>query len=64
MKKSKDQKSFKPVFNLYDENACDAIKKYLGDFIVEMQKSAGIEPGTCPVPKVRCEKFGIFGALS
>ncbi|KAK9877325.1 hypothetical protein WA026_017722 [Henosepilachna vigintioctopunctata] len=32
------------------ETWCNVLHNYLGDFGYDMQKSAGISPGTCPLP--------------
>ncbi|XP_008198252.1 uncharacterized protein LOC103314317 [Tribolium castaneum] len=32
------------------ENLCDAVNKYMGEFMHDIQEAAGLERGKCPVP--------------
>ncbi|KAJ3643052.1 hypothetical protein Zmor_025790 [Zophobas morio] len=33
-----------------NENLCDAVNKYMGEFMHDLQEKAGLERGACPVP--------------
>ena len=35
-----------------NENLCDAVNKYMGEFMHDLQEKAGLERGACPVPAV------------
>lgn len=52
LKKTRDDPEFTPIFTFYEEDACTAIQKYLGDMVEDMEKAAGMDPGKCPIPKV------------
>lgn len=52
IKKTKDLADFSPLVNFYEEDTCAALKKYLGDFFIDLEKASGIEGGKCPIDKV------------
>ncbi|GJQ84615.1 hypothetical protein Trydic_g10225 [Trypoxylus dichotomus] len=49
MKQTKDEPTQTPLVSLYEEDACVALEKYIGQLMVPMQKAAGMEPGKCPI---------------
>ncbi|KAK9732015.1 hypothetical protein QE152_g13175 [Popillia japonica] len=51
IKKTRDAAEFAPLISFEEPDTCAAIQKYLGDFFNELEKSAGIESGKCPIEK-------------
>ncbi|KAF2893515.1 hypothetical protein ILUMI_12661, partial [Ignelater luminosus] len=44
-------KDYVYVFTVRENKACDAIHKYLGEFLYTIERGVGIIPRTCPIPK-------------
>nr|XP_022909497.1 uncharacterized protein LOC111420684 [Onthophagus taurus] len=49
--KQSQKDEYARLVSLYDEDTCEALKKFVGPFFHDMQKASGVNPGTCPVPK-------------
>ncbi|KAF2899436.1 hypothetical protein ILUMI_06745 [Ignelater luminosus] len=43
--------SYKHIFSFVERNLCVAIHKYMGEFVYEIERSAQLIPGRCPIPK-------------
>ncbi|KAF2889860.1 hypothetical protein ILUMI_16313 [Ignelater luminosus] len=41
------------LFSFVEKDVCKAIHKYLGEFSYEIERSAGLVPGLCPIPQGR-----------
>ncbi|CAH1374836.1 unnamed protein product [Tenebrio molitor] len=46
---SKENGKYEHLITL-KEGLCDAVNKYMGDFMHDIQEAAGLERGVCPVP--------------
>ncbi|KAF2897823.1 hypothetical protein ILUMI_08353, partial [Ignelater luminosus] len=43
------------LFDINEKKSCDALHKYMGEFIYEFERNDGLIPGMCPIPKIEVE---------
>ncbi|KAF2894455.1 hypothetical protein ILUMI_11717 [Ignelater luminosus] len=44
-------KNYVYLFTIRENKACDALHKYLGEFVYAIERAMGLIPRTCPIPK-------------
>ncbi|KAF2899007.1 hypothetical protein ILUMI_07168, partial [Ignelater luminosus] len=45
-------KDYVYLFSVRENKACDAMHKYLGEFIYTVERAVGLIPRACPIPKI------------
>ncbi|KAF2892333.1 hypothetical protein ILUMI_13840, partial [Ignelater luminosus] len=44
-------KDYVYLFSINEKKSCDAMHKYLGEFVYDVERRIGLIPGACPIPK-------------
>ncbi|KAF2881987.1 hypothetical protein ILUMI_24190, partial [Ignelater luminosus] len=45
-------KDYVYLFTIRENKACDALHKYLGEFVYTIERAIGLIPRACPIPKI------------